>query len=922
MYNSANLSYLNSTVSLLTYFPVGATPPTAVRTLGYRAAGDNGGADYWYNPSDTTSRDNGFSIRVDSANRRWYQIGDNVVPPLTPQDFGAYGDGTAHLITSADITNNPQWIGTYTANTTSWDTVGIQECLYACFASSSTHGSVVWNNTNGTTLKNRRFFCPIGTYYITSTITCVAQGFDIKFETRLSTSWNWYGPLTGTMFYCNAVSYGDIINFTGVFPNATYSSGIPLPIFTGTLVDLDYDGSITPELKTQQLRLINMTLNGGFGPQAYEGLAISKVGGGAAQGDTIVIENIICNNFYKDGVGLYGDNTLAISFIGGDFQNCWTDGIACFGGTYYTYGTHFENQNTFYQFTPCQHQIVNGGADNHIYDNIIGGTCAITDCRSESDVCIVSDSLPTVARNVSAIGATILDNPWGANGRGYYLGTVMYDSTGSLLPFVLVDEGGSGLDWRALGTPLGPSQTVFTDPNSPGYTVNQWAGYTFQFRFSNGFTAAFAIASNTANTITTTQPLGTTYDVQASYKITGTSAATRPNFGSAPASFSTPLQGVGLQFTTTASSNLVSIGSQLSLVFNVGDYVVIPRASQVTAPNGGWTIPCALIAKITNVSHAGNVYTLTLNKNASVSLTDTPGYWGGGIADGTQGMKWMVIDFDAFVGCDLSNPSWQFGRLRSCLPIRNPQLMMAQSISYLRPINTVFGVPGYLGNAPSYFGASTNGYLTLGDQGQQTAYTVNPGLSFIFPNGATPQPVNFTAHTQGYTDEVTIVFTETGGDQQIVWGSIGGVKIQPIRPVLNLNNGGAQWMTKWVWDGGYSNEPGAAVIAGTWRQISETETLSGSGISLTTGVATTVVRIPFGISSNAHGRWSVTVSMGSGQISTMDIQVSNGPTYTIVNKVDTGGISRTFAFSGSNLQITQTSGSTQTIDYWSARHVG
>ncbi len=63
--------------------------PTAL-VLGYSASGDGGGGIYWYNPSDTTSADNGGSIIVANDGGRWYlQVTGNSV---SAEQFGAVGN--------------------------------------------------------------------------------------------------------------------------------------------------------------------------------------------------------------------------------------------------------------------------------------------------------------------------------------------------------------------------------------------------------------------------------------------------------------------------------------------------------------------------------------------------------------------------------------------------------------------------------------------------------------------------------------------------------------------------------------------------------------------------------------------------------------------------------------------------------------
>lgn len=61
-----------------------------VEVQGYHSAGDGAGGSFSLDPSDTTSADNGGTIIVDAAGRRWKRATDNVV---TPEMFGAKRDG-------------------------------------------------------------------------------------------------------------------------------------------------------------------------------------------------------------------------------------------------------------------------------------------------------------------------------------------------------------------------------------------------------------------------------------------------------------------------------------------------------------------------------------------------------------------------------------------------------------------------------------------------------------------------------------------------------------------------------------------------------------------------------------------------------------------------------------------------------------
>ena len=76
-----------TTADLLSTFPnsIALTNGRVAITAGRTAQGDQGGADFYYDLSDTTSADNGGTIRVDGASRRWKYAGNDITTSL----FGA-----------------------------------------------------------------------------------------------------------------------------------------------------------------------------------------------------------------------------------------------------------------------------------------------------------------------------------------------------------------------------------------------------------------------------------------------------------------------------------------------------------------------------------------------------------------------------------------------------------------------------------------------------------------------------------------------------------------------------------------------------------------------------------------------------------------------------------------------------------------
>lgn len=90
----ATTAALGTTAALLTMFPASpaVTDKLAVVTTGRDTVGDRGGAIFYYDASDTTTADNGGTVRVDGQGRRWKaQLpGDECDVEL----FGVYGGDT------------------------------------------------------------------------------------------------------------------------------------------------------------------------------------------------------------------------------------------------------------------------------------------------------------------------------------------------------------------------------------------------------------------------------------------------------------------------------------------------------------------------------------------------------------------------------------------------------------------------------------------------------------------------------------------------------------------------------------------------------------------------------------------------------------------------------------------------------------
>lgn len=704
----ADVPNFPTVTALKVAYPTGtANLPPLVAVTGNSAITDGNGGLYWYNAADATSTASP-TIIVDGAGRRWYalNIKNNTSisnGTVTPIQFGAFCNNASHTISSGDISANMQWVGTYTAGD-QWDFVGIQEAIYAAYATaphatftgtgsgtnltvtsvtgtihvgdtisgtgagtnttivSQTSGptggagvyvtsqattssaasmrTIVWNNFGASyTNQNKVFYQPPGFCLVNRQVVMNAQNFEFDFAARGSSRWTWNGDPTISMFYNNAVSYG-------VFNNVTLQAGgVANGIITATaLWVMDHTSGTYSEVATQQLTINNAAI---FPNLEGGGISISP-SGGAAQGDTIVFNNLTMTGFGTTyGVQVGGQNALSIVFLGGDIQGVTGDAFRVFGGTVYIYGMNFENQSVYSSvlITPSVSQILNFGADFHQYSGC-GSSCisTIKDVRSESDVLAISPVRNYSLENSGMAGAGSF-NSWFSD-YCYQIGmTTRAGSKGHI--FMVVDDGGNGT-WKAMNT-TGGTTSVITDPTA-SYTINQWAtgNYCLFFRFgSNGFTEHDTITANTATTVTIGGAVGPVASTSL-YHIGGDSGSSPPAFDSAtPTNYTGVNVGLNQGFTTTANSANITIGSGIYNTINVNDYVVIPNEDTLGAASGAPVYTTALIAKVTAKS-GGN--TLTVNKAPKFTTSDAFGYWGTPFTDGR--ISWLDFTYPS-----IANPA-------------------------------------------------------------------------------------------------------------------------------------------------------------------------------------------------------------------------------------------------------------------------
>jgi hypothetical protein len=666
-------------------YPVGAsnviTAPSydSIRQSGYVPAGSpaaillvSGDRSGIFVQSPGTMTDNGGTVLVDMLGQRWVRIVDRRVNAgwFFNAPSGAFGDGLGEGITAADLAANPQWIGlpsggAYPVGTT-WDYVALQETLYACFASASTPGHVVWNG-NSVTL-NRPMFVPPGNFRINQGLVLVASGVDIEFAERRGSQITYIGPLNITPLTFDSISYGKISNL-GLTDG---TEGV-----TGQLIDMNHTGAY-PGLATQQLTFYDWAV-GGVSLVDQVGIYISRAGG-SAQGDTITFINPLVLGCMQ-GLVAGGPNALSITIIDGDFQSCWKDAIATGGGTIFCYGTSFQNQGASYFSYPQQNQVTLGGADFHVYGGS-GGTARnkLDAVRSESNVLMTDVSANTGMRDCG-IGPGF--GGWSA-GVQYHLGMAIDTQDPVNGTVILVDDGGP--QWFVAQ----PGSTVnkAIAPGAPGWAANQWVGKKGWFRYGNGYCVAFNVTASDANSFTPDAPFPidpTTYLVH----VGGFTGSTIPGWATAPAAHVTPVNQTGQAFQTTAGSNAVQIGSTiLSYGIAVGWYVVITGAKLIQAPVP-LGAPCRgpMIGKIGSMDTPSGGATmihivdpLGQPVNADFTISDALGYFGPGFADG--GLTWMVLDFNVVLGVsDASNCYFGVGRCELC---RHMQLQQPVPPNFFR----------------------------------------------------------------------------------------------------------------------------------------------------------------------------------------------------------------------------------------------
>jgi hypothetical protein len=639
-------------------------------------------------------RDDGGTVLVDSLGQSWVRIFSGRVNAawFYNAPAGYLGDGSGLEITAADVSNNPQWIGlphggAYPVGTT-WAYVALQEWLYAGFAGvASTPGKINWNSESGA--NNRALWCPVGTMKVNQGLFLKAAGLDIEFSNRKGSQIVYTGPSSGVIpLAFDAISFGSVSNLSIADQAVTAGVGTT-GLIDGIIVDINYSGAL-PGLATQQLTFYDWAVGGANAVQEI-GIYISR-SGNAAQGDTILFVNPLITQCGQAGMALGGQNTLSINIVEGDFQDCWRDGVMAYVGTVFLYGTSFQAAASSYWTYPQANQITMGGADVHLGGGS-GGTAKLLmyGVRSENMVMVLDISQSTGVRD-SGIAQAAGPFQWNANAQ-FQLGTLL--QTGSLInPLaVLVDD--SGPAWFVADP--ASTDTHVINPNNPGWTPNAYVGWQCWMRYGNGYSQAGAIASNDADSFTTTSSLG--YPAgDLLCKISKLGGATKPNFDTAAPGFSSLPGSPGYGFSTTAGSNVIVTAP--SQVPPNGQYVMICAAQIVQAP-GEPPLLGPLIGKVAGSSYpSGTSFSLVdatgAPINANQTVKDQPGYWGPGLVDG--GNVWLMLDFDVVMGVASAHNlycGWA-GRSRWCASM---ELQGVPQANFIRHTEQAIGTYRYFNGA-------------------------------------------------------------------------------------------------------------------------------------------------------------------------------------------------------------------------------
>ena len=388
------------------------------------------------------------------------------VDPLNPLDFGGFGNGSSHPITSTDISiYGPGWLGTYTAGT-EWDTVAIQECIYAAYGTPANPNSVPNMGLN------RAVYIPAGLWLINVPILITKViGGNITGAGCFATTLR--NQVTGVCVQINGMSYS-------YFGDMQIEQNASVPNPTGILLDYDWDQTTTHgwSAASQSNTFFNLNLSGEgqFPPtdptfpnqmHVQIGISVAATGSGSQCSENLFIgcRYIWCEFGWNSG----GQNALQNNHIGGNFENCRLAGIRYGAGMGSIYGVGFQNSNGV-----GWGQVAFGGFDI-VYNNAANDAATVEGCRTESPqfITVASDAYVSV-KNCNIV-------PFIANWQAshtYAAGTIV-TGPGDGVPY-FCDTGGTSATTQTAPT----WSSVHTGANSIVDGTAKWHAYAVTPAFS------------------------------------------------------------------------------------------------------------------------------------------------------------------------------------------------------------------------------------------------------------------------------------------------------------------------------------------------------------------------------------------------------------------------------------------------------
>ena len=437
--------------------------------------------------------------------------------PTTHQIFynalgGGQGTVDFTLNTQLDVVH-PEWWGASPSASAAINTPALQAAEWGAFGTKRINGSGL-DRYNKTLYLN-------GNFHINGEPKFYSvHPFKVNCNARLS------GGITQTaandrIIDGQSIAYG---SFDDCQWNQTAGS-------TNTLIDLDYNGTSTPNDLRPQFIDFNRNSFGGGG-NTDVGVLIAKSGSGA-QGSNIYCWDCSAsgfsgaawqaggNNTGRNAGRFYAQNALDIGWYGGDIQASPLYGIAGYGAGYIfmrdvTFENGFTAQTGFDQYCEAPQ-----------------GDCTMDNVRSESRRLVAGGGL--IVTNSGTVDQHYFIPP----GQTAAVGTII---GGSILGDghyykVTVDGGAMG----GVGTPSTPeaatsgSATTIVK-SSATYTPNAFVGYQVSILGGTGQGQTCVVTGNTATTITCSGGWATAYPLTTGSPDNTSTYIIEPNWGTQTAS--------------------------------------------------------------------------------------------------------------------------------------------------------------------------------------------------------------------------------------------------------------------------------------------------------------------------------------------------------------------------------------------------